>query len=499
MVKQRKNQKSAMSNLQSQTYEISQALEIGKAHLQVGRLLEAKVVFRQILEADSNNPIALSMMGLVAYRDGEREIALEFINEAIAINPSIAEAHDNLGIVLLDIGNLNNAIISFQNAIAIKPNFANAHFNLGTAFQRLGQQESAITCFRKSLGLTPENAKANIHAQLGYALNALGKKQEALKHLNKNLELNRIKNFIDPNDISIRFISKPKINHDIEQFRYLESLEDKFEHFGTLAQIYEDLRDEIDWSKGDGFLIPLTDNQRQKINDTYGRPFHIKEAPELPGSTLNRNLDIAGITEAYFKNTPGLTNIDNLLSAKALTAIRQFLLESTIWFHVKKNGYVGTYMQDGMACPLLLQIAEDIRQVFSPIIKGRSLKQFWAYKYGSSEKGINIHADDAYINLNFWVSLDSANLEPKHGGLVVYMVEAPGDWAHNLNYTGDKTEHIIEYLNQNEGGRQIIPHRENRGVIFNSDLFHETDLIDFKPGYENHRISVTMLYGDRED
>jgi tetratricopeptide (TPR) repeat protein len=497
MAIKRRKQRSSMSDYKSQADKITQLLEIGKTHLQAGRLLEAKEIFRQILEADANNPIALRMMGLVAFRDGQKEIALEFINEAIAINPSNAEAHDNLGMVLLEVGHLNDAIISFQNALIINPNLANAHFNLGSVFQGLGHQKKAITYLKKSLRLTPENAKANIHEKLGYAFNALGEKKEALKHLNKNLELNRIKNFIDPNDISIRFISKPKINHDIEQFRYLETLGNKFKHFGILAQTYENLRDEIDWSAGDGFLIPLTENQRKKINDTYGRPFHIKETPELPGSTLNNNLDIAGITEAYFKNTPGLTNIDNLLSTKALAAVRQFLLESTIWFHVKKNGYVGAYMNDGMACPLFLQIAEDIRQAFSPIIKGRSLKQFWAYKYGSSEKGINIHADDAYINMNFWVSLDSANLKPNQGGLVVYMVEAPDNWAHNLNYTGDKTEHILEYIKQNEGNRQIIPHRENRGVIFNSDLFHETDLIDFKPGYENHRISVTMLYGNR--
>jgi Flp pilus assembly protein TadD len=497
MVKQRRKRKSASAGLKSQTDEITQALEIGKTHLQVGRLLEAKDICRQVLEADPSNPIALSLMGLVACFDGEKEIALEFMTEAISIEPDIPELHENLGILNLEMEELNNAIISFQNAIKIKPTLATAHFNLGNTFHRLGQQENAIVSFRKSLTHTPKYAKANIHSQLGYALNALGRKKEALKHFNKNLELNRVKNFIDPNDISIRFISKPKIDHDIEQFRYLESLGNTFEHFGELAQIYEDLRKEIEWSSGDGFLIPLTDKQRQKINNTHGRPFHINEAPELPGSTLNPKLDIQGITESYFKNSPGLSTIDNLLSPMALGAIRRFLLESTIWFHVKKNGYIGTYMQDGMACPLLLQIAEDIRQAFSPIIKGHPLKQFWAYKYGSSEKGINIHADDAYVNLNFWVSLDTANLEPNHGGLIVYMVEAPDDWSHNLNYTGEKTDHIFEYLKKSEGSRETIPHRENRGVIFNSDLFHETDLIDFKPGYENHRISVTMLFGNR--
>jgi hypothetical protein len=42
-----------------------------------------------------------------------------------------------------------------------------------------------------------------------------------------------------------------------------------------------------------------------------------------------------------------------------------------------------------------------------------------------------------------------------------------------------------------------VPYRGNRGVIFNSELFHKSDSIRFKDGYENRRINVTMLYGER--
>ena len=42
-----------------------------------------------------------------------------------------------------------------------------------------------------------------------------------------------------------------------------------------------------------------------------------------------------------------------------------------------------------------------------------------------------------------------------------------------------------------------VPYRANRAVIFDSDLFHETDTIRFKDGYENRRINVTLLYGRR--
>ena len=43
-----------------------------------------------------------------------------------------------------------------------------------------------------------------------------------------------------------------------------------------------------------------------------------------------------------------------------------------------------------------------------------------------------------------------------------------------------------------------VPYRANRAVIFDSDLFHETDRIAFKEGYLNRRINITMLFGRRE-
>jgi hypothetical protein len=42
-----------------------------------------------------------------------------------------------------------------------------------------------------------------------------------------------------------------------------------------------------------------------------------------------------------------------------------------------------------------------------------------------------------------------------------------------------------------------VPYRANRAVIFNSDLFHETDQIHFHEGYENRRVNITFLYGWR--
>ena len=82
--------------------------------------------------------------------------------------------------------------------------------------------------------------------------------------------------------------------------------------------------------------------------------------------------------------------------------------------------------------------------------------------------------------------------------MIVYNTEAPLDWDFKTynNYKQNKGK-IQEVILKGTNKKTIIPYNENRVVIFNSNLFHETDKITFKEGYENRRINITMLFGKR--
>ena len=44
-----------------------------------------------------------------------------------------------------------------------------------------------------------------------------------------------------------------------------------------------------------------------------------------------------------------------------------------------------------------------------------------------------------------------------------------------------------------------VPYRQNRIALFDATLLHGSDgAADWKPGYLNRRISVTFLFGRRE-
>lgn len=56
-------------------------------------------------------------------------------------------------------------------------------------------------------------------------------------------------------------------------------------------------------------------------------------------------------------------------------------------------------------------------------MSGHPLKYLWAYKYHDAYSGINLHADQAAVNVNIWLTADEANLDPTSGGLVVFLAK----------------------------------------------------------------------------
>ena len=474
---------------------------LGAANNAQGKLEEAIAAHNKALLIKPDFAEAHNNIGAAFLSQGKFEEASAAYDKALLIKPDYANAHYNLGITLQELDRLEEAVASYTKAIALKPDYTEAHYNLGNSLEELGRSTDAEASYRRAIALKPDYADA--HSNLGVTLQELGKLEDALVQYKKSFELVRGKNPVDPQHKSFRLISKAKMKHDIEQFEYLAASGYESEKFQALVNVYKAASSEINWPTNDGEIIPLTDKYQKLLMDTYNRSIHVLEAPELPGPTLSNTLDIEKITENYFKHDFDLTYFDNFLTPLALDSIRHFLLGSTIWFDFfHKGGYIGAYLRDGLACPLFFQIAEEMRTTFPKIFKNHPLKQLWAYKYDSRAykndsplTGINAHADYAAVNVNFWITPKAANLNSLSGGLVVYNTVAPLEWD-SKTFNND-TEKILEHLEDNNNEKSVIPYNENRIVIFNSNLIHETDKFEFKEGYENRRINVTMLFGER--
>ena len=218
----------------------------------------------------------------------------------------------------------------------------------------------------------------------------------------------------------------------------------------------------------------------------------IHNCPDTPftGAALGNN-DYHAIEDQYAAGN--LVVIDNFLSPSALVELRHFSEEATVWKMYDPGGYVGALLIKGFAPAVLLAIADELRRRMPRVIRDYPLLQAWGFKYDQRMRGIAMHADFAKVNVNFWVTPDAACTDQSTGGMVIYNYPVPKSWTfadYNTN-----PEKLKAYLKVHDAKPQRVPYRENRCVMFDSSLIHVTDELHFKPGYENRRINITLLFG----
>ena len=68
----------------------------------------------------------------------------------------------------------------------------------------------------------------------------------------------------------------------------------------------------------------------------------------------------------------------------------------------------------------ILQFSTDLSSKLPSIFKKCHLTQAWAFKYDSQQNGIGIHADDAKVNVNLWLTSDESNLDKDSGGMIIW-------------------------------------------------------------------------------
>jgi tetratricopeptide (TPR) repeat protein len=111
----------------------------------------------------------------------EPDEAQDAYRRALALDPTHADAHVNLGRLLQERGRHPEAVLQYREALRLVPGHATAAFNLGTAFEDLKRAGDAISAYRQAIA--QDDSLADAHYNLSRLLEKNGQKQAALRHL----------------------------------------------------------------------------------------------------------------------------------------------------------------------------------------------------------------------------------------------------------------------------------------------------------------------------
>jgi protein O-mannosyl-transferase len=134
----------------------------------------------------------------------------------LARNPGCWMAHNNLGIVLFQKGDIDDAIAHYRTTLEMEPDFWDAEYNLGIALLSKGQVDDAITHCSNAVRIAPNDPDALV--ALGNALLQKGRIDDAIVYYQKALSI-RPDYFLARHGLGHAFLEKGEIDAAISHCR----------------------------------------------------------------------------------------------------------------------------------------------------------------------------------------------------------------------------------------------------------------------------------------
>jgi predicted O-linked N-acetylglucosamine transferase (SPINDLY family) len=189
-------------------YEPAVLLMRARVLHQAGQLDEAKSCYKKVLKKAPDHFQAVHFYALAEYQSGSIETGIRNMKRALLLEPNSAQAHSDMGSMMIAASRPHDALVHCDKAIALDPNLALAHSNRAIALLTLARHEEAIASLDHAIELDPK--RADSWSDRGNALHRLGRYDEALESYEQAIT-------VDPlHDIS--FINRANLLKELKRF-----------------------------------------------------------------------------------------------------------------------------------------------------------------------------------------------------------------------------------------------------------------------------------------
>ncbi len=438
-----------------------------------------------------NEPFALLQQAVARHQAGDRRAAIPLYDAALAQQPDNGWALFFRGVAAEEEGAFADAEGFYGRAAT--SGFAEPELLIaqGGLALKQGNWDEAIARFETALRVAPEVAA--LWNNLGLALKRQGRLPEACVAWEEALRLRRgcpqdPSAILDRDErLALRRANGPKLAHDLAQLRWLRGQRllgpDADAWIGALAAVAARLpEDEMR-------LHQLSDGDLGAAAGCFNRLVLLADGRAVTGTPLGDAATEALAEADRQGERPAV--IDDLLAPEALRKLRRFLRGSTIWFEAKDHGgHVGAYLEEGLAQPLLLQVAGALQAALPRRLGDLRLAQAWGYSYAATGSGTEIHADVGAVSANLWLTETDACLSG--GGLQLYDAQVPPDWP--FAEVNGPAGRLRAWLRDTAPPSRIIPYRGNRLVLFDGRAPHRTEPFRFREGFDRRRLNLTFLF-----
>jgi tetratricopeptide (TPR) repeat protein len=121
---------------------------------------DSETLFRQALAVTTNNDVAENNLGIVFLQQGKLDEAISLLQAAVDLRPDNSPAHENLAKALLQKGQVADALIHYRKLLELQPDNIEVHNIVGTVLIQRGQIKEGVDEWQKVLAIQPDNGNA---------------------------------------------------------------------------------------------------------------------------------------------------------------------------------------------------------------------------------------------------------------------------------------------------------------------------------------------------
>ncbi len=143
--------------------------------------VNAEVLYRTVIAGNPECWMAHNNLGKVLQEKGQTEEAIAEFRRTLELNPTThncEKAYNSLGLALQSQGKFDEALAWYRRAIDLNPGYATPYNSLGLALAQMGRVEDGIVEFQKAIEIKP--AYPEPHFNMGLALRQLGRNEAAI-------------------------------------------------------------------------------------------------------------------------------------------------------------------------------------------------------------------------------------------------------------------------------------------------------------------------------
>jgi protein O-mannosyl-transferase len=121
---------------------------------------DSERLFRHALAVTTNNDVAENNLGIVFLGQGKVDEAISLLQSAVDLRPDNSPAHENLAKALLQKGRVADALVHYRKLLELQPDNMEVHNIVGTVLVQQGRVAEGVEEWQKVLAVEPDNGNA---------------------------------------------------------------------------------------------------------------------------------------------------------------------------------------------------------------------------------------------------------------------------------------------------------------------------------------------------